>query len=74
MLVVETKTCLPFQFSGCITFAVALVASGIVRQMIYRTLIATLLFNMASDLVSQASFVQLASKSFFLLAVTPVPL
>ena len=68
------KTCLPFQFSGCITFAGALVASEIVHQMIYHTLIAILPFDMAFGLVSQVSSVTLAFKPFSLLTVTPVPL
>ena len=68
------KTCLPFQFSGCITFAGALVASEIVHQMIYHTLIAILPFDMAFGLVSQVSSVTLAFKPFSLLIVTPVPL
>ena len=68
------KTCLPFQFSECITSAGALVASEIVHQMIYHTLIAILPFDMAFGLVSQVSSVTLAFKPFSLLIVTPVPL
>ena len=67
------KTCLPSQFSGCITFAGASVASEIVHQMIYHTLIAIPSFDMVFSLVSQAFSVLLAFKPFSLLTITPVP-